>query len=53
MANCERAVCLQPRYTVEKVHIRVREDDTIQRGLVSVGLKKKLIVGCDVCMRTS
>ncbi len=29
MANCERAICLQPCDTVEKVHIRMREDDTI------------------------
>ena len=29
MANCERAVCLQSRDTVEEMHVRVREDDTI------------------------
>lgn len=41
MANCERAVCLQLRHRVEEVHVRVREDDTIQRGLVSAGMEKK------------
>jgi hypothetical protein len=41
MANCERAVCLQPRDTVEEMHVRVREDDTIQRRLVSAGMRKK------------
>jgi hypothetical protein len=41
MAYCERAVCLQPRDTVEEMHVRVREDDTIQRGLISAGMRKK------------
>lgn len=49
MANCKRAVCLQSRDTIEEVHIRVREDNTIQRGLVSAGLKKK-IVSAMVCV---
>src|SRR6266849_1642716 len=39
MANCERAVCLKPRDTVKEMYVRVREDDTIQRGLVSVGMR--------------
>jgi hypothetical protein len=41
MANCERAVGLQLRDTVKEMHVRVREDDTIQRGLVSAGMRKK------------
>jgi hypothetical protein len=41
MANCERAVRLQPRDTVKEMHVRVCEDDTIQRGLVSAGMRKK------------
>lgn len=40
MANCERAVCLQPRSTVEEMHVRVCEDDTIQRGLISAGMRR-------------
>jgi hypothetical protein len=40
MANRERAVCLQPRSTVEEMHVRVCEDDTIQRGLISTGMRR-------------
>jgi hypothetical protein len=41
MANREGAVCLEHRDTVEEMQVRVREDDTIQRGFVSAGLRKK------------
>jgi hypothetical protein len=41
MANCERTVCLQPRNTVEEMHVRVGEDDTIQRGLVSAEMREE------------
>jgi hypothetical protein len=40
MANCERAVCLQPRDTVEEMHVGVCEDNTIQRGLISAGMRR-------------
>jgi hypothetical protein len=40
MANCKRTIRLQPRDTVEEVHVRVREDNTTQRGLVSEKKKK-------------
>jgi hypothetical protein len=45
MANCERAIFLQPRDTVEEVHVRVRKDDAIQRGLVSAGTRRKKMSG--------
>jgi hypothetical protein len=48
MANCERAVCLQPRDTVEEMHVRVREDDAIQRGLISATMReKKRMIECE------
>jgi len=37
MANCEWAICLETRDTVEEVHVCVCKDDTIQRGFISVG----------------
>ena len=40
MANCKGAIRLQASDTVEEVHVRVREDDAIQRGFISAGNNK-------------
>lgn len=36
MANCEWAICLEPRDTLEEMHVCVCKDDTIQGGFIPV-----------------